>query len=161
MCLYTRITPKLTETVGYASTTVDLSFIDPDNGSVTLLGPMRSYAKNQYFTTRAGYKGFEFLPSPWPDQACVANLSFRLFYRKCKLIFFVLVIFWFVLMLRSFVFECLSGKTREQLKWRMENLLGKMAPNEFFKSETFSDVVVECEGQTFPAHRIILAGTVN
>ena len=42
-----------------------------------------------------------------------------------------------------------------------ENLLGKMVPTEFFKSETFSDVVVECEGQTFPAHRIILAGKIN
>ena len=39
-----------------------------------------------------------------------------------------------------------------------ENLMGKLDPKEFFMSETFADVVVECEGETFPAHRIVLAG---
>ena len=39
-----------------------------------------------------------------------------------------------------------------------ENLLAKLHFQEYFKSDAFSDVVVECEGQTFPAHRVILAG---
>ena len=41
-----------------------------------------------------------------------------------------------------------------------EQLLGKLDPKDFFMSETFSDVVVECKGKEFRAHRIILAGTL-
>ena len=40
-----------------------------------------------------------------------------------------------------------------------KQLLGKLDPKDFFMSETFSDVVVECQGKEFRAHRIILAGT--
>ena len=41
-----------------------------------------------------------------------------------------------------------------------EYLLGKVDSKDFFMSETFSDVVIECEGANFPIHRLILAGAL-
>ena len=49
-------------------------------------------------------------------------------------------------------------KDEKTIQLKDKNLLGKLDPKDFFMSETFSDVVVECQGDTYPAHRIILAG---
>ena len=38
------------------------------------------------------------------------------------------------------------------------NMLGKLDTQEFLMSETFSDITIECQGETFPAHRIVIAG---
>ena len=39
-----------------------------------------------------------------------------------------------------------------------ENLMGKLDLKGFFMSDTFADVKIECQGEMFPAHRIVLSG---
>ena len=83
-CLFIKTTPKPTEVAGISDNSVTLSFVDSNDGATALLSPLMSSARNLYFAERTGYQGFEFLPNPWPEQACVLNFSVRLFYRKCK-----------------------------------------------------------------------------
>ena len=51
-------------------------------------------------------------------------------------------------------------KDERTVKLKEEYLLGKVDSKDFFMSETFSDVVIDCEEATFPAHRLILAGAL-
>ena len=161
ICLFTKLTPKPREQVGFVNNTVTLSFVDLNDPTNALLGPIASSARNNYFASRSatGYYGFEFVPNPWPEQACVMNFSTRLFYRKCKAKCFSFF-FQFLVPENVTIFCCSVPEWKDDgaIELKDDNLLGKLDSNDFFKSETFSDVLVECQGEKFPAHRIILAG---
>ena len=58
-----------------------------------------------------------------------------------------------------FLFSASIVKDEQRVEYKDVSLLGKLDSKKFFSSKTIFDVTFACQGEIFPANRIILAGT--